>query len=535
VLLRRFSKEKTHTKFVTLIFCSFVGQIHASNLDFTTTLKTTGYVYETEIAENEATTNEAIVIEPSILASYSNRRFSLSFAADHTIVEQKEELEGADKDFTEFKYNGNLTLIENALFFSANGTQKFRVVNQQQDYVSDKIFAAGDLTEFRNNAATLNFSIPNPKHMGLSIQSTYSETDTEASLGGLGGINGDNTAIAATIYQGNSAENYRFDISGQFNDTSRTNFQDFKSTTVRGTLAFSIAPKYEIVFVGSSEDYDVDLEGLSRRTSLDSTSYGAGLEWSPMPERSATLTYNQLDEGENTTNFVGLNLDWALSSRTALVFDYGKRFYGDAYSFNFSHALKHVRSSMTYSEQVTSFSRLGNNPTGATGLFVCQFGSTDLSDCFQPQNTDYELQAGEEFRTLAEIETDINEEVIFRKSGSFNLSYDKRRVKASIGASYGTTEYLESNRIQKNRSIRGSLSYELGRKSELSMSANIARNQFNEISEPDTIATYSVDFKRDIGQNLKFTVGARLLDRESDDEGRNIVDKRLSVGLNYKF
>lgn len=533
--LRCISDDKAYTKLTALFLGCLIGQSYAGDLDFSTTLNATGYVYETKIANNDAVSNEALVIEPSILTSYSNRRLSASLTANHTRVEQNQELDGADKDYTEFKYNSNLTLIDNSLFLSVNGAQTYRVINQQQEYVSDKILAAGDLTELRNNAASISFVIPNPKHLGVSIQSTYSKTETEESLNDLGGINGDNLSVSASIYQGNSAENYRFALSGQFNDTSRANFQDFKSTTANATIGFSIAPNYELVLVGSSEDYDVDLEGLSRRTNLDSTSYGAGIEWSPMSERSIRLTYNQLDEGENQTNFVGLNINWALSTRTALVFDYGKRFYGDAYSLNFSHALKHVRSSIVYSEQVTSFSRLATGTTNFVGLFVCQFGSTDLSDCFQPESTDYQLQAGEEFRASSDLDTDINEEVLFVKSGTFNLSYDKRRVKASFTASYGSTEYLESNRVRTNRRLQASVSYELGKKSELSLSTNISKNKFSETVSADTIMTVSLDFKRDIGKNLQLTVGTRLLDRESDDIGRKLTDKRLLLGINYKF
>lgn len=536
MLLKYFSDEKNYTKAAILLLGGWTSHTYAKVLDFTPSVQTKGYIYEAEVGNEEAIKNEAFVIIPSILTSYSNRRFSASFKADHTRVEQSDELEGADKDFTEFKYDSNFTLIDNSLFLSANGSQKYRVVNRQQEYVSDPILAAGDLSKFKSNAASLSFVIPNPKHLGLSILSSYSKTETEESLGGLGAIDGDNTSVSASIYQGNSAENFRFDVTGQYNDTSRTNFQDFESITIQGTIGFDIAPKYEFILVGDYADYDVDLGGLSRRTNLDSSSYGAGIEWSPMTERSIQLTYNQLEEGENQTNFVGLNVDWAFSTRTAVVFDYSKRFYGDAYSFNFSHALKSIRSSIIYSEQVTSFARFGTGTTNFGGLFVCQFGSTDLADCFQPESIDYQLQAGEEFRALSELESDVSEEVIFRKYGTFNLSYDKRRVKLSLGASHGTTEYIESNRVQSNRNVRASFSYELGRKTELSLSARIAKNQFSEDAEPDTITTISLEFKRDIGQNLKLTIGTRLLDRESSDNiARNITDKRLSLGLNYTF
>lgn len=529
-----FFTTKTHTCLIFASLCSAPTLAFANDLEIEPAISTTGYVYETQIDDEEAQSNQAFVITPSVLASYSNKKILASLNAEHVRVRQKEDIEGADKDYTEYRYNTAITLVPNTLNLSFTGGESFRVVDRQQEFVSDKILAAGELTKLRNHGGTLNFSIPNPKYFGLAMQSSYSETEAEQAIDGSDGFEGDNLGASIQLYQGNNAKNYTFNFSVQFNDTSRTNFQDFKSTQAQGSIGVAIAPKFNFVLNGNTEEYDVDLEGNSRRTNLDSTSYGAGIEWRPTNVRSISLTYNQLEEGDNETNFVGANIDWALSTRTAVNIDVSKRFYGDAYSVDISHNLRSVRSSIAYSEQVTSFARLTGTTT-TLGLFVCQFGSTDLTDCFQPESVNYELQAGEEFRTLSELSSDITEEILFRKSGSFNLAYDKRRVKAAITASYGKTEYLESNREQSSRSIRLNLSYELGRKTEVSLSTLFARNAFNNIVEPDDIIKVNLDFERSIGQGLQVNAGFAAVERESEEVGRNISDKRLTLGASYRF
>jgi uncharacterized protein (PEP-CTERM system associated) len=426
-------------------------------------------------------------------------------------------------------------LIENSLFLTLNGAQNYRVVNQQQAGFCDEILSCDNLTKSRNNSAQLRFSIPNPIYIGLDLQSSYSKTQTGQSQASQTGVDGDNLGVTVRLFQGKKIRPINFDISAQYNDTSRASLQNFESTRVQGNFGFPIVKGLEFIVNGSLEENNTGQTQATNRSNVDTSSYGAGLKWTPNNGRNLSLTYNQLDQGDNKTEFLGVNLDWAFSPRTALDFDYGKRFYGDSYSLGFRHSLKSLRTSVSYSEDVTTFSRFAASSTNITGIFVCEFGSTELTDCFQPDGLDYQLQAGEEFRSTSEIDTDINEEVLLRKSGTASIGYDKRKIKMSIDATYSKTEYLESDRLSNNRSLRFNFTYALGRRTNISFASTVAKNQFNETEQPDTITTTSIDFKRDLGRYLKLNIAARLLDRESDNLLRNSSDKRLTVGLNYTF
>jgi uncharacterized protein (PEP-CTERM system associated) len=512
----------------------------AGEIEIQTAVTSTVYVYETKEEEITAQSKQAIVVVPSVLASYSSKRLLTSLAAEHTKVEQKSDIENADKNYTDYKYNGTLTLIPNALNIVIDGQQDYRILDQQQDFIADRVLAIGGLTKLNNNSVSVDFTIPNPKYFGLAIRSSYSNTKTKESIddntnvNGSSGLNNGNTVVSMQLYQSKNARNYSFNFSAQYNDTKRTGLENFKSSQAQGLIGLPFPLNISFILVGNVEYYD-DNQIVYQGTDIGSESYGAGIEWQPRNGKVLKLTYNQLNEGEedNKTNFLGVNLDWAFSTRTALKFDYSERFYGDAYSLNFDHALKSIRSSITYKEQVTSFAR--QEFTNSTGLFVCQLGSTDLVDCFQPDSTNYQLQAGEEFRTLSEIGIDISEEIIFSKSGQLNISYQKRRIKASVFASYRKTESLESNKTRTNSDIRLNLSYTLSKKSSLNFSTAMTRSLYDNDATPDNIIKVNLDLKRTFGGNLQFTSGLGVIYRDSVVEDRNIENHVLTIGMNYTF
>jgi uncharacterized protein (PEP-CTERM system associated) len=536
------AKKHQSVKQAALLLISMPISAFCQEVNVNGSLSSTAYVYETEIGNNEATKTESFTIKPSIRGSYSSRGISASLAANHTRVKRNFDSDivnanvndSTDQNYTSLRYTSALTLIKNSLFLTLNGNQDYRVVNQQQAIFCDEILTCDDLTKSRNNSAQLRFSIPNPIYIGFDLQSSYSKTQTGQSQEGQTGVDGDNLGVTARLYQGKNLTRINFNISAQYNDTSRANSQNFESTRVQGNLGLPIIERLDVIITGSTEDNNTGQTETTNLSNLDTTSYGAGLKWKGN-KGNISLTYNRLEQGDNQTNFWGGNIDWAFSPRTALNFDYGKRFYGDTYSLGFRHSLKSLRTSVSYSEDVTSFSRFAASSNNIAGIFVCEFGSTELIDCFQPDSLDYQLQAGEEFRSTSEIDTDISEEVLLRKSGTASIGYDKRKVKISVDATYSKTEYLESDRLSTNRSLRFNFTYTLGRSTNISFASTVARNQFSELEQPDTITTSSIDFGRDLGRYLKLNIAARLLDRESDNLERNSSDKRLTVGLNYTF
>jgi hypothetical protein len=547
VLAREQSKKNTP---VIWLFCVLAGGSSygfAGDVQFIPKIDTTIYVYDTKIGSDEPVSNEAIVIIPSILSTYSAKRVTASFAIDHTVVEQNDDINGESNTFTDLKYNTNFSLIENVMNLTLNGAQDFRPVNLQRGFIVDPVLSPGDLTKVSNNAAALNFSIPNPKHLGFDFQSSISEIKADESIDAQSGqsgqlanagLNNDTLGVSARLYNGNNTRKYNFDLSAQHSKNTRENFEAFSSSIFRGRIGFVIANEFDWVVTAASENYDIPEGPFFGQNNIDTISFGTGIEWKPRVDRAILLNYNQLQQGNTDITFVGVNVNWAFSTRTVLALDYGKRFFGDAYNVDFSHNTKSIRTSLTYSQQVTVLGGLGglNDPNNnSNGLFVCEFGSIDLNDCFQPAGLGYELQAGQEFRALTDIDSDITGQVLFQTSGNFNVAYDRRKIKASFRVFYRRTEFLESDRLQKTRGLGLNLAYALGRKTNISLNTDISKIQFNELLGEDTNTLVALNLTRDINNNLKLTAGARALDRESDNVELDLTDKRLTVGLNYRF
>lgn len=509
--------------------------VFAGDLKVTPKIETTINVYETKVDNDEPTSNEAIVILPSLLTSYSAKRVTASLSVNHTRVEQNDDVDGANKNYTELRYKSSFTLIENALSLTFNGSQNYRVINSQLGSIGDKLLLPGELTKYQNNTAGLSFTLPNPKYFGFNLQSSISETKTDESIDRNVGLDNENSRVSASLYNGKYTKKYNFNLSAQHNKSDRTEFQNFSSTNINGQIGFNFSNAFDWIITGSSEKNNIDIQTSLNRNNVDTTRYGSGIKWRPTSDRAISLTYNQLEQRDVETNFVGVDVNWAFSSRTALKFNYGKRFFGDAYDVDFSHSIKSIRTSLFYSEQVITFGLLGNSPIDSAGLFVCQFGSTDLANCFQPDSIDYELKAGEEYRAATDIDSDISEDAILRKTGRFNIGYGKRKLTALLNVSYTNSEYLESDRVQNTRTLGLNISYALGRKTNIGLTTNISRRQFDELSDADTNTTLSLNFGRDINKNLKIVASARLLDRESDTTSRNLTDRRLSLGINYTF
>jgi hypothetical protein len=75
----------------------------------------------------------------------------------------------------------------------------------------------------------------------------------------------------------------------------------------------------------------------------------------------------------------------------------------------------------------------------------------------------------------------------------------------------------------------------LGRKTDISLTSNLSKRQFDGLSDEDTSNSLSLEFKRAINNKTELTSSVRLLDRESDDASRDLTDKRFTLGLKYSF
>lgn len=507
----------------------------ARNVELKGDIKSTTYAYKTEERNGSKEENIALVLTPNVTAIYDSKKVDIAINAAHTIVQQQNEEDGANKNFTDLKLNSNIELVENFLRMSINGSQNYQVINNSQDFFSDKVLSSGDLSKIQYYSAALNFSVPNPEYIGFDWATAYSDTSADTSTDDSPGLNGNNFSASSRIYSARYLSMITFDFGVNYNNTVRSNFSDFKSTVLNGNVHLEIYKQLKFVLQGSDETYDADFETQSGgRTNLDSTSYGAGLAWLNKDNEGIELTYNRLEEQNNTTKFVGVNINWAFSTRTSIDMNYGKRAYGDAYQLNFEYQLKSFRSQLSYNEEITSYARLGA-VTESFAIFVCDIGSSDISECFQPDSLNYVLQPGEEFKVYGGLSTDITNEIILTKAAKYAIGYDRKKLKISFDIGYRETEYIESNRLQKYRTAGLNIDYRLSRRTNIGINTNAIRRSGEQLNGSEDTLTIGFSIVRKLSQDASLNVDLRYLDRDSENDVRDVTDKRLKVGFKYQF
>jgi uncharacterized protein (PEP-CTERM system associated) len=507
------------------------------DLTFKKTISTKGNIYETQRGNEEKQEGYALTLNPSLVSIFQSKSLSGDFAINHTRVEQGGYDQAVDRSYTDFKLNSTATLIEDFLRLSVSAGQSYRAGSQSDGFVTDRLLGAGELSKTNKYSGILNFSTPNPSYVGVNWQALYSTTSADNSINDGVGLSSDNKGLTFGIYNGRNLKRISFNLGAQYNDTTRRNNQSFESTVINGNIRFGLFEDVSFVLLGSDSNYDMSSQNASlNRRNIDTTSYGAGLRWSPSNARFIELSYNNLEQEQQKTKYVGLSSNWAFTERTIFGFNYGKRFYGDSYSANLTYNLKSFRSAMSYSEDVTSYSRLSFTEE-SLGIFVCPVGSTELNECFQPDSLEYVLQPGEEFRSYNDVTADLTDEVILNKVGQISFGYGKKKLKLSLNYRYADTEYLESQRLQKNKTLILSASYDLAKTTSVSLTTNASRrnrNTSNVTGNEDTLSV-TLGLNKSVSKNTKLDASFRYLNRNSQNDDRDITDKRLTVGLNYSF
>jgi uncharacterized protein (PEP-CTERM system associated) len=530
-LLARFPLHKTSIAVLALFHFS----ADAGDLKLTSNVQSTVYASETEQSEADNQSNLALSIQPQIVAVYDSKKVDLSVKLSQTLVEQDRQIDGADKNYTDLTLDSKISLIDKVLQLSVRGDQSYRVVNQQQDLFSDRLLSAGDLSKVSRYSTNLTFTTPNPSFVGFDWSTGYSDTSSEKSVLGDSRLDGNNVSGTSRLYSGKNMQTLTYDVNANYNKSNRSSFSDFTSTILSANIRFKLFDKFRLVLTGNDNNYDIDLDSqTASRSNLDSRSYGGGFGWYARNDRMFQLTYNKLEEGSNTSNFVGLDVDWAFSQRTKLKANYGKRFYGDAYSLQFDYQLKTIKSSLSYSENVTTFARYAQT-SNTLGLFVCDIGSTDFATCFQPEELNFELPVGQEFRVFSDISSDITNEVILSKSGRYELGYDKGKMKVALNLGYQQTEYLESNRLQKYKTAGLIFNYDLNRRTDVSINTQYVKRDSTSTQNSEDTISVTFSGKRAVSRNTDIDVSLRWLDRSSEVAARDATDKRITVGLNYTF
>lgn len=487
-------------------------------------------------------------IAPQVNAVYQTRTFQGLWSGTYTHLERDNDDTSQRQDYAEYNYSAQWVPFKNLLSFQAAGALIYQNTNSSNFLLSDFIANSDSLAKTRSNRLLSTLTLDHGDWVRGQGTASYSDTASERSLTNNNALDNDSYQLTGTLVNGDEAKYFIWSVTGTYQNTERsqTNNGDFESRTgdayidtrIYGDWAFRLTAGHEANQISDRDDTN----SLVR----EFNSYGAGLTYRQAENRYISITANKSDsdiEDDDGETFVGVDLQWALSTRTRIAATYGRRFYGESASASIGYNSKYLRTSFSYSEDVTNTSRLLADPENL-GVFVCPAATTSIADCFQPNSLSYTPNAGEQLVELTSQNVEFDDNIILRKSANFQAGYDFSRVTLAFSWRYSEDDYLDEDRLRRTYSFGTNLAYKIGSYTNITSSisyANITGQGAEETfrGESDNWNA-SIGLEREFGRRLKASIDARYLEQEGDlsaggQFGNNYTDRRISASITYTY
>lgn len=518
--------------------------MHARQLNFTANVNTTYVNEESETSSTDSTTLDSFSIQPSLGARYKSGRFSGNGNIRYRQLDRHFSQTGSAAEtsdtrdnYTTFAANSELELVENALYFTLSGNQTYRSFDINDSLTDDEFNDDGSLSKTRRTQVGLRFKSPQADYLVLDLNARASNVKSDNGVEQGYAVNSNDKFLRSRLTSGDRMDLVTWDISSNYRQSEGATSNDLTSITHYGNLYFGIYDELRFLVTGRFESNERFSATQDVSEDLDYDSYGVGLSWGKQARRRINLTYNRSGNAssEEKEGFVGLDVNWAFTSRTSIRAELGRRYYGESGSFSLRHNSRRIRTSVSYSEDLTTYSQIiGAEASEET--FVCPSDATDFSQCFQPSTLNYELNAGEEFTSFSQLNPIISEEVRLRKALQGSIGYDFRRLKTTLNIRRTSTDFLDSGRQQTSQIIglRGNL--KAGIKTSFTASVNFQKTQDElELVETESeIWTANLSVNRTVGRNSRVSLGYRHINRKTD-EMDSLSENRITLSINYRF
>jgi len=547
----RFAIKPLYAVIGTLLFAS--SNVAQAKLDITANATAEAIFQDVQSEENGTFAFNTFSVNPSVNASYQSRTFNGLWQGKLTHLERDNEDLSREDTYGEYSYSANWAPFDEALVFSASGALSYQNAQAGNFLVSDFFTNADALAKTRSNRFGVSTTISQGDWVRGTGQASYSDVASERSAINTGiPLNNDTYQLSGNLINGDRAKYLFWNISGSFQNTDRAlaTEGDFKSRNASGFVDIHFLEGWAVRITGNHEGNQIS--GRDDTTSLvrKFNSYGAGLTYRQTPNRYVSITANTTNsdiESDDGETFVGLDLQWAFSSRTSLKANYGRRFFGETAGASISYNSKYLRTSFGYSEDVTNTSRLLANPNNL-GVFVCPVNATAISSCFQPLTLSYVPNADEQFVQITDQNVQFSDDIIVRKSSNFQIGYDFSRVTVGMSWRYSEDDALDQDRLTRTYSFGSTLAYRIGSYTNLNASVNYAnitqRSETLNNGESDNWnATLGLD--RTYGRSLTVNAALNYIDRSGDVInagggangffGANFTDRRITLGITYKY
>jgi uncharacterized protein (PEP-CTERM system associated) len=528
---------------------------HASaKLEVTATASAESVFQDVDSQENGTFSFTTLSINPTVNASYQSRTFNGLWQGKLTHLERDQNDASREDTYGEYSYSANWAPLDELLVFQASGALTYQNAQAGNFLVSDFFTNADALAKTRSNRIGVTSTISQGDWIRGTGQASYSDVASERNALNNGfALNNDTYQLSGTLTNGDEAKHLIWNVTGSFQNTDRAqaNQGEFISRNASGFADIHFLPNWAVRVTGTHEGNQISARTDTSSLVRKFDSYGAGITYRQSTNRFISLTANttssDLDDDDNET-FIGLDAQWALSTRTQISATYGRRFFGETASANISYNSKYFRTAFGYSEDVTNTSRLLANPENL-GVFVCPANSGSIASCFQPNSLSYVPNADEQFVQITTQNLEFNDDIIIRKASNFQMGYDFSRVTIGMSFRYSEDDAIDQDRLTRTYSVGSTLAYRLGSYTNINASVNYAEiTQRSDTFESGDSENWnaSLGLERTFGRSLTVNADLNYVDRSGDllnggggvgngFFGANFTDRRLTLGVTYTF
>ncbi len=493
--------HKNNKKLLIAVLSSFPLWANAGDWQFKPelTLDET-YSDNVELSLNDKTSSLVSQIGVRVNEKYEDSDAGLDFNL-HSVYAMYSHDSDINDDYHTLAADGFLNLGIDGLSLTGLAS----IENQSQSAAGNSLanIVSGDTVEVRRYSSGLRYQKSN-SNLDLNLSINYSDTSSEDRIGENNGTNS-----SLTTKNGSAARNVFWDVSASYQDLSN-NSQD--RTMYQTEIKIGWITDYK--FNPFIRYYDENFDGNFGSQSIESNSYGLGVRWLITPRLQLDLSYNkpvddQLDsDGKPFDEYIDTRIFWQPTNRTSVEANYSQRFFGDSYGLKLKHRNKRLTNSISYSENVETFTRYN-------------FTSDNLGTVDTPSEDDtFSLNRQLTWSTVFAL-----------PRTSFNLSLNGNN-----------RENLDTKAEDQYRSVRLSVKRKVSAYSTFTVSGSYNKNDMHTRNENDLSQTqqdeyknYAIDYSREINSRLSAVLGLSYLNRESNRTEYTYDESRIYIQVSKGF
>jgi uncharacterized protein (PEP-CTERM system associated) len=437
-----------------------------------------------------------------------------------------------DKDYHSLASDIRLKLWPDGLALIGSASISNEARNSSSNALADIVSA--DTIRVERYTGGLEYTVNNRSFL-MSSNVSYQLSQSQDNVGERDGYS------ANFISKNGTSSRYIYwDATASYIDLKNNNIE---GSQFKGEIKVGLITGYKILpFLRYYDEYN-DGNISNSNTSLDSNSYGAGLRLLISSKLYLDFSYNkpinnQLDlDGNEQKNHTSASIKWEPTQRTQLNINYGQRFYGESYEFDFTHKNRRLTNKISYTEDVELFTR--NNYVGITqGSYWCPPDEfTVATSCYIKSDEninfdDYQLVTLSDFVLVEDQDLSLN------KSFQWNSTLALPRTTFNLALSEVRRENLTTQVEDENVGASFTISRKISGNSALNLNLQYTETHYSlnqENERQDRYRRYSLEYDKSLNSEFIVKFGLSHLNRSSTNQSLNYEEDRIYLNFSKGF